>query len=112
MSEEIKEGFIDACTGDFLTLEQAEGREEDLIRFFGQDMGGRIVLNILFDIDQLKRIQITHPRVLHMVREFVIVQLNRITEMDDDAEIAALLDDIYDICKNVALHMVDEGVKH
>ena len=112
MNEEIKEGFIDACTGDFLTPEQAEGREEDLIQFFGQDMGDRIVLNILFNVEQLKRIQITHPRVLMMVREFVIQQLNRVTEMEDEVEIAAIIDDIYDICKNVAIHMVDEGVKH
>jgi len=112
MSEEIRKGYIDACTGDFLTPEQAEGREDDLIRFIGQDMGDRILLNILFDVEQLKRIQITHPRVLGMVQEFVIHQLSRVTEMDDEVEIAETIDDLYDICKNVAIHMVDEGVKH
>lgn len=112
MNEEIKEGYIDACTGDFLTPEQAEGRERDLIRFFGKVMGDKIMLNVLFDIDQLKRIQIVDPRVQMMVQEFVVEQLRLIPEMDDEVQIASLIDDIYDICKNVAVNMVDESVKH
>lgn len=104
--------FIHPESGEMFDEAETEKMDRDLmieVRF--GEFHGEKFMGVELDLNKLRMMTISHPRVVHLIKTVVVDLLQRSLEVDE-VESAMLIDQAGEISKIMALQLTDTSTAH